>query len=121
MKRTVVACIFISAVVSYLSVFSQEPRDISLEPDFEKETVVITVIHPVVNPKKHYIRQIDIQVGDKEIVTKRFFFQKGDQQTLLVALPGLKDIQRISIKAYPTAGAYLEKVFDIQSLKEREQ
>lgn len=100
--------------------FAHNPKDIIIEPDFEKNQIYIKVTHIVQKPRKFYIRKIEVTVDDKQPLIYRFNRQrKTSYQELTIDLANLGEVKYIKIKAYPMRGFPLEKEFNIQTLKEQ--
>jgi len=113
--------LFLIMLFPFFLVFSQRPKDISLNADFANNSIKIVITHIVTNPRKHYIRMVEVTVDDQKPLVYRFFFQRGDKKTFSVDIPDLGGVKKITVKAYPDRGGTLEKKFDIKSLKKKTQ
>ena len=117
MKVTIPALWVMSTFFSFL-VFAHNPTKIEITGfDAGKNQLSIRVTHPVSSARDHYVKKIEVIVDGKEPIEKKFFFQKGDRQTLTLNIPGLGEAENITVKAYSNRGGSLEKDFSVEELK----
>ena len=101
----------------FLSLVSAHtPQDISVTADFAAEQLQISIKHTKVS-SNDYIKKVEIVVDDDEPIEKKFHFQRTSYQNFSLRIINLKDVKKVIIRAYPTRGKFLEKEFDIQSLR----
>lgn len=98
---------------------AHNPTDIAIDPDFNNEILNLNIAHPVSKPNKHYIRRVDAQVDEQEMIVKFFFFQLNDDYAnLKMPVPGIKEGKKLKIIAYSTNGGSFEKDFDLKKIRE---
>lgn len=112
--QRILAAVTIS--LCFLVVYAHPPQGISISADFDKNQLHIAIKH-VKNSSGDYIRKVEVLVDEKGPIEKVFHFQIGSYRKLSLTIPGLEDVKRVVIRAYPKQGRFLEKDFDMQSLQ----
>ena len=54
------------------AVWAHPPSDVKLTLDTTTHVLTVTALHPVQDPAKHYIGEIDVWINDTEIITQKF-------------------------------------------------
>ncbi len=106
--------VFFMAVllISTSSVFAHPPREIKVE--LKEGQVKVVVIHPAPNPKRHYIKRIEIEITDQEKLEKTFIKQNGNVQKAVFQIPPLKAGDRLQIVGYCSRFGELKKEIEIE-------
>ena len=83
-----------------LALDANPARKVTLTYDAQTQTLSVTILHPVQNTEKHYISEITVLLGDKEIETKTLTKQSTlESETYQTTLPGLSKGNVITVKA----------------------
>lgn len=93
------------------------PIEILVEKDLKHGQLRISVIHPVNNPRQHYVRKVEVSIDNQQLIEKKFFFQKANKQCFQVNVDNLAKVKTLKVNAYSNKGGELEKEF---VFKERE-
>ena len=73
-----------------LALGANPARKVTVTYDAETQNLYVTILHPVQNTEKHYISEIKVLLGDKEIETKTLTKQSSpESETYEITLPGL--------------------------------
>ncbi len=112
-------CLFILLYILVIPSASHghTPQDISISVDSANNKVNITVKHISDNPRKDYIAMVEIIPDKNAPIKNRFYFQVGDKKELSVAIEGLDKTEKLTIRAYPSKGKYLERVFELKDFR----
>ncbi len=113
--------VFIISFLLCFLVYAHRPTAINIEPDFKNNKLTVDIAHPVVNPRNHYIRKVEIFIDDKEPLTYRFFFQVGDRKKFTVSVDELDKVEKIIIKAYSNRGGMREEEFNMKDFKNKKE
>ena len=113
MKR---ALIFLLAMISPVWVLSHNPVAISVEADFSKNQLSISIRHPVTTAREHFIRRVVITVDDREPIVETFHFQKGGYKHLTVDIADLDTVEQLVVEAYSNKGGSLKEEFSADEL-----
>ncbi|MBU9889618.1 MAG: hypothetical protein KTQ49_07105 [Candidatus Omnitrophica bacterium] len=115
MKKNLMVLTLISLMlVPGSQVFAHPPADITLQFDPETQTLSAVIIHPVNNPKSHYIKRVDIGLNGKEIDDRKYQVQEnGREQSLTVTLPEAKAGDTLSVEGYCNLSGKLKKEIKI--------
>jgi hypothetical protein len=96
MKRFIMAGLVIFFSSSIL--FAHPPKDILISAENEK--IVITAIHDVKDPVKHFIIKIIVSVNDQKVIEQAFIKQAdNEKQVAQYLFPGLKAGDKIKAEA----------------------
>ena len=99
-------------LISTSSVFAHPPKGIKVELKEGQLKVVVT--HPSPNPKRHYVKSIEVQFPNQEILEKTFVKQKGNVQKAVFQIPPLKKGDLLQIVAYCNRVGNLKKEIEIE-------
>ncbi len=99
--------------------YAHRPTAINIEPDFKNNKLTIDIAHPVANPRRHYIRKVEIFIDDREPLLYRFYFQVGDRKKFTVSVDELDKVEKIIIKAYSNRGSMREEEFNMKDFKNK--
>jgi len=73
---------------------------VTLVYDPETAKLSVTIVHPVMDTEKHFISEITVLVGDKEIEKKELTKQSTkESETYEITLPGLSKGNVITVEA----------------------
>ncbi|HNR28329.1 MAG TPA: desulfoferrodoxin family protein [Bacteroidales bacterium] len=73
---------------------------VTLVYDAETAKLSVTIVHPVMDTEKHFISEITVLVGDKEIEKKELTKQSTkESETYEITLPGLSKGNVITVEA----------------------
>lgn len=75
MKKLLLLILFF-VLIANSAAFSHNPWKIKAEYDAETDKVEATIVHPVKNPKVHYIERIDIWLNGQKVGVLEFEEQK---------------------------------------------
>jgi len=93
--------------------------DVKLYKDPDNKQLQVEVKKPTHNPRKDYVKQIEVIVDGKEPVVKQFNFQRGSFQRMVVPVEAVEGIQTVTVVAYPTTGASVQKDFSAKDIAKR--
>jgi desulfoferrodoxin (superoxide reductase-like protein) len=97
-------------LVASTTVFAHPPSDIKLHFDPAAKLLTAVIEHPVSNPRKHYIKKVDIGLNGKEIKMLTFIKQEtGTRQTVEIIIPDAKKGDTLSVEGYCILSGRLEK------------
>jgi desulfoferrodoxin (superoxide reductase-like protein) len=111
--------VFVFLVFCFLSVFlapayAHPPQDISITYHPSTKILVAVIVHNVNDPKKHYIKKVDIGLNGKEIIQQEISIQDNNStQTVTYMVPEAKAGDRVSVEAYCSISGKLEKEIKI--------
>ena len=75
-------------------------RKVTMAYDAETAKLSVTIVHPVMDTEKHFISEITVLVGDKEIEKKELTKQSTkESETYEITLPGLSKGNVITVEA----------------------
>ncbi len=118
MKRLLVVVTFF--LMLCFSVYAHRPIAIKIEPDFKNDKLTIRIIHPVTNPRKRYIKKVEVLIDDRKPLVYRFFFQIGDKKEFSISVPDLDKAEKLIIRAYCVKGGMREEEFNLKEFKDKE-
>lgn len=95
---------FIIAIFFCLSVqnvFAHPPVRVDISYDAPTKTVTAVIVHPVADPKTHYIEKVDVSVNGKEIMDEKFTSQQNaNSDTVTYKLKDVKPGDVVGIEGY---------------------
>lgn len=103
----VLALTFIGSV----DVLALTADDIHIYQIEDEAKLEIVVRNPTREPRKDYIKKIEVYIDNNKPVYKTFNFQRGPSQRFKVSVPDIENILKIRVKAYPNGGREAEKDF----------
>ncbi len=96
-------------------VFAHPPVRIDVSYDAPTKTVTAVIVHPVANPKSHYIEKVDVSVNGKEVEDKIFSSQENaSEQTVSYELKDVKSGDVIGIEGYCNISGKKENTIIVQ-------
>lgn len=82
------------------SAMAHPPSSIDIAFDPDTQAVNVTVNHDVKDTKTHYIKEIDVSVNGKPLLTDKYTFQDNNKtQPAVYELPDLAPGDKVSVKA----------------------
>ena len=109
MKRTVVFLIFFFGI-GVLSAYAHPPINIVITYDLQSRVLRAAIKHNVNDPKRHYIKKVDVCINGKEVLTHKLSRQdNGTIQIVAYIIPDAKPGDELSVEAYCSIQGKLEK------------
>ena len=106
----IIALVLIVILVYILPAFSHPPSEIVINYDLLKSQVGVVISHSVRDPAKHYIYKIEVYVNEKKVITQDTIAQTNEkEQSLLYIISGLKDGDKIIVRAECNKGGEAKK------------
>lgn len=108
MKKMVFTLLLVLAVCGQS--YAHPPSAINISYDPATKTLRAFIVHNVLNPEKHYIKQVVVKINDKEF--RLNYFSKQDSLTGLTVsyvIPQAKAGDTLSIEAYCSISGWLKK------------
>ncbi len=106
MKKFFLAVVFLLMIVSLAS--ATPPRDLQLQYDPVAQILQISMKHPTVELREHYIRTINVAVNQQEPKVYRFGFQRSSSEVITTVSLELKAGDTVSVKAICSQGGSAE-------------
>ncbi|MCB9771112.1 MAG: hypothetical protein H6754_00970 [Candidatus Omnitrophica bacterium] len=107
MKR--IALVFVFFVSFAFSANATPPRDLKLQYDPMSQNLMISMKHPTIEVREHYIRTIIVTHNDDEPKTYRFTFQKSASEVeAIVPIGVLQFGDKVHVKAMCKLGGSAE-------------
>lgn len=107
MKRIVL--VFLFFVSFAFSANATPPRDLKLQYDPMNQNLNISMKHPTIEIREHYIRTIIVTLNDGEPKTYRFTFQKSASEfETVVPIGVLQSGDKVHVKAMCKLGGSAE-------------
>lgn len=98
------------------SAYAHPPSDMKITYDLRTKILRAIIMHNVSDPKKHFIRRVDVGLNRKEIINHSISQQDNNfSQTVSYLIPDAKVGDRLSVEAYCSISGKLEK--EIKVLK----
>lgn len=85
-------------VLSAGPLFAHPPSAIDIKAN--GAAVEITVEHAVSDPADHYIREIKVSAGRKEMIRQEFVLQTGNVQKAVYLIPSIKPGNLLKVEAF---------------------
>ncbi|MFH2138012.1 MAG: hypothetical protein ABII88_05840 [Candidatus Omnitrophota bacterium] len=115
-RRTLIVLIGLFFLVT--PVYGGSAQDISVQKDKAKQELQIKVRYPTRQPRNQYIRTIEVFIDDQAPIERRFSFQRGNFQKMTVPVPELAAVKKVTVKANPKTGTYIERTFSEKEIPE---
>lgn len=110
MKTTLSALILASLLLTGTQAFAHPPAAITIRFDSKTQTLTAVIIHPVSNPKSHFINKVDIGVNGQEVKSLSLEFQENRrEQNIVAVLTEVKPGDSVSVEGYCNLSGKLEK------------
>jgi len=96
-------------------VYAHPPVKIEISFDRENNLLTAKIIHPVEDPKTHYINNVDISINSKEILKHEISRQDNEnEQVVIYRLPDVKESDTIGVEGYCSISGVKEEDFKIK-------
>ena len=105
MKRLIFSVVILFFVFS--SVFAHAPETVDIT--VSDKVIGVNIRHPVSNPKRHYVRKVEVILNGKKIIEQTFALQIGNRQELVYHIPSLKRSDVLTVEAFCNIGGSQKK------------
>jgi len=95
MRAIAVICLLLTALQP---VFAHPPKSVDVTRSGDK--IEVDVLHPVADPKDHYINRITVSVNGKPVIEQKFPEQNAAKQHSYYYVPFLKTGDKINVTAF---------------------
>jgi hypothetical protein len=110
MKRIAAFTVLFVFVAIVSLAMAHPPSDIVITYDPANKTLQAVIIHPVGNPKTHFIKKVDVSLNGKEVLTQSISRQdNNNSQTVSYVIPDAKETDELAVEAYCSMSGKLEK------------
>ena len=113
MKHLILCLIVILFVFS--SCFAHVPKSVDITAS--GKYISVSISHSVSNPKKHYVKRVEITLNDKKIIEQTFSLQEGNEIELTYYIPSLKISDTVRVEAFCNIGGSQRKTIIVHSFK----
>ncbi len=106
MKKYLLIAVFLFVMIP--AAYATPPRDLKLEYDPVKQELTISMKHPTVELREHYIRTVNVSVNHQEPKVYRFAFQRLAAEVKTTVPIVLKSADLVYVKASCSQGGSAE-------------
>lgn len=94
--------------------YAHPPSDIAMTYDNITKVLKAVITHPVSNPRKHFIKQVEVGLNGEKIIEHRISLQDNSTtQTVGYLIPDAKADDIISVEAYCSISGSLKREIKI--------
>lgn len=115
MKKVFLSIIFMVMVLANLSAYAHPPSDIIISYDTQTKVLHAVIMHNTMNTVKHYIKQVEVALNDKVIITQMFSLQGNNvSQDVTYLVPDAKAGDKLSVDADCNLSGDLKKAITVK-------
>jgi desulfoferrodoxin (superoxide reductase-like protein) len=112
-------CVFVFFIS--INAYTHSPKDAQAHYLESEKKLTVIVNHPVINEKRHYVKEINILKSGQHIASKKFGNQlTRTNQAYYFTINNIKNGDEITIEAYCSINGKLEKKVKVKSNEQKE-
>lgn len=115
MKKALSILLLVFPFIFITSAFAHPPSDIIITFDPSTKMLKAVIMHNVSNPETHYIKNVDVGLNGKEVISHLISREDNNaSQTVAYLIPDAKAGDALSVEAYCSISGKLEKEIKAQ-------
>ncbi|NQU95792.1 MAG: hypothetical protein HQ549_06190 [Candidatus Omnitrophica bacterium] len=116
MTKYILSLVFLMTLTTGAA-YAHPPNSMGTRYNREDKTLEIHIVHPVRNPKKHYVEKVTIAKNGDPAVTKEFTEQENDKvQNVIFELVDVDPEDIVVIEAHCSISGKLKGKLDLSKL-----